>query len=638
MNKNAYLSELVDHHINDFYEEFPGTERQEHTKTRHNFHKTFHDWLNYERRLKTTEIRPKTTEQWSKPTRKVLRDGLSYNYNDKQKKGIRDQTDSNNDSNLHENTKTTKGTTESLNKYHVKIHKHGRQYLHKPSDSEYDLHNRKYSKTTEIKTTTESTSKYQANNKRYDDDDFYLHKITRTTTSSESPNEYHTNKQKYEDDDFNFYKNTKTSVKTTSESPNKYYVKSKKYEDDDFNFQKNIKTTDKTTSKFRKIYHANKQNRKDHVNFHKPANITDKFSPEYPNKYHAYKQKYEHNDFGFYKNSNTAEKSVTESPNKYTNKQNYEGNNFRKSTDSDKLENTMFTTNIEMRALPKKEYYSKTYERPEQYSHKLPDFEEDPQHHVTYTTETRTGKGYHLKELENTKIHKSFNFNIQFKTSQSTESTENKITTPLKEYYSKVHDYKNYIQESSKSDDNVTKCPKVTHTTEIKTLAASQSPKSKQFVLKSLALKEHNPTLHKHDEKVLYFYEPHSYQYGLEMKLSQATDIGSINTVSKTSTVENFELPKELIKDDLKPHRLQTEAKLETKWTWPTFEDMLEEIGKKYDWRKDRWIEVRRHDKKMTKSDFINNFQEKHKFSYSTIKLNSTKSRRNVVIAVTAVR
>ncbi|XP_073945375.1 uncharacterized protein [Choristoneura fumiferana] len=70
---------------------------------------------------------------------------------------------------------------------------------------------------------------------------------------------------------------------------------------------------------------------------------------------------------------------------------------------------------------------------------------------------------------------------------------------------------------------------------------------------------------------------------------------------------------------------------------WPKFEDILQDMGKKYDWKNDRWIKVK---KKANQSSEENHLMshERHKFSYKTVKLNRSKSRRNVVIAVTAVR
>lgn len=74
---------------------------------------------------------------------------------------------------------------------------------------------------------------------------------------------------------------------------------------------------------------------------------------------------------------------------------------------------------------------------------------------------------------------------------------------------------------------------------------------------------------------------------------------------------------------------------------WPKFEDILLAIGKKYDWKNDRWIKVKGKLKVSSKKVEVDNsikFLEKHKFSYRTVKLNRSKSRRNVVIAVSAVR
>lgn len=81
---------------------------------------------------------------------------------------------------------------------------------------------------------------------------------------------------------------------------------------------------------------------------------------------------------------------------------------------------------------------------------------------------------------------------------------------------------------------------------------------------------------------------------------------------------------------------------------WPKFEDILLEIGKKYDWKDDRWIKVRRKIKhnKLKDSETKEianernsvNFHEKHKFSYKIVKLNRSKNRRSVVVAVSAVR
>ncbi|XP_023949317.2 uncharacterized protein LOC112053930 [Bicyclus anynana] len=75
---------------------------------------------------------------------------------------------------------------------------------------------------------------------------------------------------------------------------------------------------------------------------------------------------------------------------------------------------------------------------------------------------------------------------------------------------------------------------------------------------------------------------------------------------------------------------------------WPSFEDILTEMGKKYDWKNDRWIKVKAKikDKNYTKpTNSKNNIVHiKHNFRYKIVKLNRAKSKRNIVVAVTAVR
>ncbi|CAH0701189.1 unnamed protein product [Spodoptera exigua] len=78
---------------------------------------------------------------------------------------------------------------------------------------------------------------------------------------------------------------------------------------------------------------------------------------------------------------------------------------------------------------------------------------------------------------------------------------------------------------------------------------------------------------------------------------------------------------------------------------WPKFDDILLAMGRKYDWKNDRWIKVKGKLKLDPKEDIMNTrgdnnsieYHEKHKFSYRIVKLKS-KSRRNVVVAVSAVR
>lgn len=75
---------------------------------------------------------------------------------------------------------------------------------------------------------------------------------------------------------------------------------------------------------------------------------------------------------------------------------------------------------------------------------------------------------------------------------------------------------------------------------------------------------------------------------------------------------------------------------------WPRFEDMLLAIGKRYDWKNDRWIKVKDKTRAPKKQVKITNstmeFLSKHKFYYRFVKLNRSKSKRNIILAVNAVR
>ncbi|XP_045448634.1 uncharacterized protein LOC123657091 [Melitaea cinxia] len=79
-----------------------------------------------------------------------------------------------------------------------------------------------------------------------------------------------------------------------------------------------------------------------------------------------------------------------------------------------------------------------------------------------------------------------------------------------------------------------------------------------------------------------------------------------------------------------------------TNVTWPKFDDILLAIGKQYDWKNDRWIKVKAKmkDKQIHSLNSIENNadHQKHNFKYRFVKLNRTKSKRKIVIAVTAVR
>lgn len=79
---------------------------------------------------------------------------------------------------------------------------------------------------------------------------------------------------------------------------------------------------------------------------------------------------------------------------------------------------------------------------------------------------------------------------------------------------------------------------------------------------------------------------------------------------------------------------------------WPTFEEILLDMGKRYDWKNDRWVKVKvklkEAERRNAEKDKLRNsnvdIHEKHKFQYKIVKLNKSKSRRNVVVAVSAVR
>ncbi|RVE51278.1 hypothetical protein evm_004082 [Chilo suppressalis] len=76
--------------------------------------------------------------------------------------------------------------------------------------------------------------------------------------------------------------------------------------------------------------------------------------------------------------------------------------------------------------------------------------------------------------------------------------------------------------------------------------------------------------------------------------------------------------------------------------SWPKFEDMLLAIGKRYDWKNDRWIKVKRKlysfDTDIISHRHSIDFSVKHKFYYRIVKLKRSKNKRNVVVAVSAVR
>lgn len=76
---------------------------------------------------------------------------------------------------------------------------------------------------------------------------------------------------------------------------------------------------------------------------------------------------------------------------------------------------------------------------------------------------------------------------------------------------------------------------------------------------------------------------------------------------------------------------------------WPKFEDLLLSIGVEYDWKSDRWIKIKNKVPKNSKEEFknFNKHKEtihKHEFKYRSIRITGNKNRKNVIIAVTAIR
>ncbi|XP_012551300.1 uncharacterized protein LOC101736340 [Bombyx mori] len=123
----------------------------------------------------------------------------------------------------------------------------------------------------------------------------------------------------------------------------------------------------------------------------------------------------------------------------------------------------------------------------------------------------------------------------------------------------------------------------------------------------------------------------------------------NINLKNITNTVYNSTNDKKKSTNDhinVNNHSFTTNPRKSEDTKWPTFADILLSIGKKYDWKNDRWIKVKEKLNRPTvrinreKADRENSvdLHEKHKFSYRLIKLNRSKNRRSVVVAVSAVR
>ncbi|XP_013169262.1 PREDICTED: uncharacterized protein LOC106118996 [Papilio xuthus] len=75
---------------------------------------------------------------------------------------------------------------------------------------------------------------------------------------------------------------------------------------------------------------------------------------------------------------------------------------------------------------------------------------------------------------------------------------------------------------------------------------------------------------------------------------------------------------------------------------WPKFQDLLLSIGVEYDFKSDRWIKVKGKLQKIT-NEVVKHVStepnhQKHEFKYRTIRINGSKKRKNIIIALTAIR
>lgn len=74
---------------------------------------------------------------------------------------------------------------------------------------------------------------------------------------------------------------------------------------------------------------------------------------------------------------------------------------------------------------------------------------------------------------------------------------------------------------------------------------------------------------------------------------------------------------------------------------WPKFEDLLLSLGVEYDFKSDRWIKLKKKLKIYDETiNHLNNeiTHQKHEFKYRTIRINGSKKRKNIIIALTAIR
>ncbi|CAH2235268.1 uncharacterized protein LOC120629594 [Pararge aegeria] len=145
-----------------------------------------------------------------------------------------------------------------------------------------------------------------------------------------------------------------------------------------------------------------------------------------------------------------------------------------------------------------------------------------------------------------------------------------------------------------------------------------------------------------------YFFEEIDYlQSRIERNMNRKTRTGRRKEINNSNFDDENNSPQRYTKNVLK--NIQASVKNVTfessdrSYEWPSFEDILSEMGKKYDWKNDRWIKVRtkikrKNEAKPTIHSKSSIEHLKHNFRYRIVKLNRGKSKRNVVVAVTAVR
>ncbi|CAF4844915.1 unnamed protein product [Pieris macdunnoughi] len=148
-------------------------------------------------------------------------------------------------------------------------------------------------------------------------------------------------------------------------------------------------------------------------------------------------------------------------------------------------------------------------------------------------------------------------------------------------------------------------------------------------------------------KRIFDYYKPAIEDYGEyydqydEYSKNEYTDL-DYNEKEKSWDVDD-NLRKNIIFNTTK-HKYNLVGPIKTKdqktqaFKWPKFEDMLLDMGRRYDWKNDRWIKVKKKIKNLEKRKNITSIHEKHKFIYRIVRLNRPKSKRNIVLAVTAVR